>query len=208
MALAVLVVFAVLGLLPGAVRMAAQRRRTGNSGRRLGRGSGPRWPSLTIAAGLLLPSVAAPIAELAGLAPLASLPPMVRGGGLAVGALGMLAVLAGQVTMGDSWRQGLDPAERTALVTSGAFRLIRNPIYTAVILTAAGLAVAVPNLLSIAGLALAIIGVEIQTHRYEEPYLQRLHGPAYQAYASRTGRFLPGIGRIAAPARPSHNDQR
>jgi protein-S-isoprenylcysteine O-methyltransferase Ste14 len=32
----------------------------------------------------------------------------------------------------------------------------------------------------------------------EEPYLARLHGDVYRSYAARTGRFLPGIGRMRA----------
>ena len=35
----------------------------------------------------------------------------------------------------------------------------------------------------------------------EEPHLRRLHGDPYAAYAARTGRFLPGVGRgTAGPA--------
>jgi protein-S-isoprenylcysteine O-methyltransferase Ste14 len=30
----------------------------------------------------------------------------------------------------------------------------------------------------------------------EEPYLERVHGEAYRAYAERTGRFVPRIGRV------------
>jgi protein-S-isoprenylcysteine O-methyltransferase Ste14 len=33
----------------------------------------------------------------------------------------------------------------------------------------------------------------------EAPYLLRVHGPAYAAYAARTGRFLPGVGRLSIP---------
>lgn len=195
MALTVLVVFAVLALLPGALRLAVQRRRTGDTGWRLGRRSGPRGPSLAIAVGLLSPAVAAPIAELAGLPALVALPLPVRAGGLALAAVGMLALLGAQVAMGTQWRQGLDPTERTDLVTTGAFARIRNPIYTAAALTAAGLTVAVPNLLAVAGLVLEIVAVQVQTRQVEEPHLRRLHGSAYQRYAARTGRFLPGIGR-------------
>jgi protein-S-isoprenylcysteine O-methyltransferase Ste14 len=30
----------------------------------------------------------------------------------------------------------------------------------------------------------------------EEPYLVRSHGDEYRRYASRVGRFLPGVGRF------------
>jgi protein-S-isoprenylcysteine O-methyltransferase Ste14 len=35
--------------------------------------------------------------------------------------------------------------------------------------------------------------------RLEEDHLLRLHGGAYQRYAARVGRFLPGVGRLEAP---------
>ena len=42
------------------------------------------------------------------------------------------------------------------------------------------------------------LGLELQVRSVEEPYLLRTHGDAYRAYASRVGRFVPGIGRLAS----------
>jgi protein-S-isoprenylcysteine O-methyltransferase Ste14 len=64
------------------------------------------------------------------------------------------------------------------------------------ILTAAGLALLVPNAASLVGLVALVVGIEIQVRRVEEPYLLRTHGDAYASWAARTGRFLPGIGRL------------
>jgi protein-S-isoprenylcysteine O-methyltransferase Ste14 len=72
----------------------------------------------------------------------------------------------------------------------------------------AGVALAVPNVLALAGLGAAIIGLQLQVRRIEEPYLLRVHGEDYRAYAAQAGRFLPGIGRLA-PADPDQSeDQR
>ncbi len=38
--------------------------------------------------------------------------------------------------------------------------------------------------------------MQVQVRAIEEPYLVRTHGAAYTGYAARTGRFLPGIGRL------------
>jgi protein-S-isoprenylcysteine O-methyltransferase Ste14 len=38
--------------------------------------------------------------------------------------------------------------------------------------------------------------VQVQVRLVEEPYLLRVHGDAYRAYAARTGRFVPGVGRL------------
>ena len=57
---------------------------------------------------------------------------------------GLLVTLAAQRAMGESWRIGVDPDERTELVTAGLFGRIRNPIFTGMLLFAAGSALAVP----------------------------------------------------------------
>jgi protein-S-isoprenylcysteine O-methyltransferase Ste14 len=119
-------------------------------------------------------------------------------------ALGTLLALAGiagtlhaQLEMGSSWRVGVDPSERTVLRSDGPFRWVRNPIFSWMILTASGLALLVPNAASLVGLAALVVGMELQVRLVEEPYLLRTHGAAYADYAARTGRFLPGVGRLS-----------
>jgi protein-S-isoprenylcysteine O-methyltransferase Ste14 len=97
--------------------------------------------------------------------------------------------------MGASWRPDVDPTTRTALVTTGPFRLVRNPIFTATAATAAGLALLVPNLVVGAMLAAFLTALQVQVRLVEEPYLHRVHRTAWAGYAARTGRFLPWIGR-------------
>lgn len=126
-------VFAVLALafyaafivLAGAGRVWIQYRRTGDTGirhRRRGPDGPGRW---------------------AGLAPIGSLGPGVgalgvpgavglRWVGVALAAFGIGATLAAQLAMGGSWRIGVEPTERTTLVTDGPFRIVRNPIFAAV----------------------------------------------------------------------------
>lgn len=101
--------------------------------------------------------------------------------------------------MGNSWRIGVEDEERTELVTGGAFSLARNPIFTTMIVTAAGLAAMVPNAIALFGLVVTVVAVQMQVRAVEEPYLLRTHGDAYAAYAAEVGRFLPGVGRLASP---------
>jgi protein-S-isoprenylcysteine O-methyltransferase Ste14 len=98
--------------------------------------------------------------------------------------------------MGEAWRIGVDPGERTRLVTGGPFALVRNPIYAAMIPFFAGVALLVPNALTIAGAVLLVVALELQTRLVEEPYLRGVHGSEYGDYAARVGRFLPGLGRL------------
>lgn len=123
---------------------------------------------------------------------------------VSVQVLGVLLVLAGmtgtlwaQFAMGRAWRIGQNPAERTELVTGGPFRWIRNPIFTAVIIFAAGIGLLLPNMISLIGVLLVAAAIELQVRTIEEPHLRRLHAEAYATWAAHTGRFLPYVGRCA-----------
>jgi protein-S-isoprenylcysteine O-methyltransferase Ste14 len=116
--------------------------------------------------------------------------------GTALALAGIAGTLHAQLAMGASWRVGVDPGERTALRTDGPFALVRNPIFSWMTTTAAGLALLVPNAASLVGLAALVLGIELQVRLVEEPYLLRAHGEAYASWAERTGRFFPGIGRL------------
>jgi protein-S-isoprenylcysteine O-methyltransferase Ste14 len=149
----------------------------------------------------LLIGFAAPIGDLAGLARISVLDDtIVVVPGLALASLGVLLTFLAQLSMGDSWRIGVDPGERTALVCDGAFRIVRNPIFSAMLVTAVGFVLMVPNVLAIAGIVSFVVALEAQVRGVEEPYLRSVHGDAYVRYAAAVGRFVPGLGRSAAPA--------
>jgi protein-S-isoprenylcysteine O-methyltransferase Ste14 len=202
-----LVLFAAFVLLAWGLRVAIQLRRTGDHGLRPPldvRAQAHGWTALLIATGIPTVGVAAPVAALAGLDPPALLHhPEIQGAGLALACIGIPATFAAQLAMGASWRIGVDAGERTALVTTGVFGLVRNPIYTAAITTLAGLALIVPNAVALAGLLAAVAGFYLHVRLVEEPYLDRMHGAAYRGYAARVGRFLPRLGRHAPGAEPA-----
>jgi protein-S-isoprenylcysteine O-methyltransferase Ste14 len=54
----------------------------------------------------------------------------------------------------------------------------------------------VPTWLGTAAVVVIVLALELQVRAVEEPYLVRTHGNEYRAYASRVGRFVPGIGRF------------
>jgi protein-S-isoprenylcysteine O-methyltransferase Ste14 len=115
--------------------------------------------------------------------------------GAALVLVGIAGGLYAQFSMGDSWRVGVDEAERTELVTGGPFAWVRNPIFSCVWLSALGLLLLVPNVLALAACLLTIVGIELQVRVVEEPYLRETHAEAYDRYAARVGRFVPGLGR-------------
>src|ERR1044072_5412297 len=121
--------------------------------------------------------------------------------GLALGLGGIVLTFGAQLAMGDAWRIGVDPEERTELVTDGPFRIVRNPIYSAMIPTVFGLVLMVPNVLAVVVFVCLVVSIEMQVRLVEEPYLQRTHGSDYGKYAARVGRFVPGLGLLHGAAR-------
>ena len=201
MAIAALALYVVWFLLAFGLRTIVQVRHTGDTGWRANRlpgrtGSVEWWAGLLFVVALLV-GVAAPVADLMGLAPISWLDSDAIGyAGAAIAVLGVLLTLAAQLSMGDSWRIGVDENESTDLVTEGAFRIVRNPIFSAMLVTAIGLALMVPNVVAFAGVVSLIVALELQVRGAEEPYLTRIHGPRYVHYAQRVGRFLPTLGRF------------
>lgn len=177
-----------------------QLRRTGESGFKgiSGRPGSLEWTAGVLFAVALAIGVAAPILDVADvLEPLDALDSAgVRAAGAALFAVGLSATLYAQIAMGESWRIGVDEEERTALVTSGPFAAVRNPIFAAMLPTSIGLALVVPNAVAIVGVAALFAALEIQVRLVEEPYLLRVHGEDYRGYAARVGRFVPGLGRL------------
>lgn len=110
--------------------------------------------------------------------------------------LGTAGALLAQVSMGESWRVGVDESETTRLVTSGAFAWVRNPVFSFIGLSLLGLVLLVPNATALLAGLLVFVGIELQVRVVEEPALVRTHGADYRAYAARVGRFVPGIGRL------------
>jgi protein-S-isoprenylcysteine O-methyltransferase Ste14 len=186
----------VFGVLAFAVRSWWQRRQTGHSGFV----GVPRETGVAGAAGgalfalAVVTSVLAPVLALAGVLPALDAPWWRSG--LTLYAVGLGGTLWAQLAMGRSWRIGVDPGERTALVVGGPFRLVRNPIFTAMIAGTVGLALLVPNAASLAAALLLVVAIEIQVRGLEEPYLLGVHGDAYRGWARTTGRFVPGVGRL------------
>ena len=198
-----LAAYALYLLIAFGLRTLIQLRRTGASGFK---GLSGRVGSVEWAAGLLFVvalaiGAAAPVLALADVAePIAALDTTaVHVLGVVLFAVGLAATFAAQVAMGDSWRIGVDEAERTDLVTAGPFALVRNPIFSAMLPTSAGLALMVPSAVAFAGLATLALALELQVRMVEEPYLLSRHGKRYGDYAARVGRFVPRVGRLGSP---------
>lgn len=173
-----------------------QWRRTGSTGF-VGTRHGA---SVTELLGIVAPATAflllalAPLADFAGLGRIALLDNWPTAlAGMVLDAAGLVLTIMAQLAMGDSWRIGVEPSETTDLVTTGLFNRVRNPIFTAMFLVAIGIALLVPNLISVVAAIILIIGLNIQVRLIEEPHLRQVHGARYNQYQRTTGRFVPRI---------------
>jgi protein-S-isoprenylcysteine O-methyltransferase Ste14 len=195
-----LVLWAVFGLLAVVVPVGLQLRRTGSTGFKglSGRpGSLDRLAGGGLVLAIALGVIAPQVAKSGDLEPIGPLDHgWVHAIGIALFAVGLTTIVFSQQWMGRSWRIGVDEQERTELVSTGPFAVVRNPIYAGMIAAVLGLGLLVPNVLSVASVALLLTALEVQTRLVEEPYLLRVHGESYGNWASRTGRFLPGVGRL------------
>ena len=197
LAIWMLVAFGVLTL---GLRVVIQLRKTGKTGLiPLGRGADPlKWLSAILFVGGMALGVVSVDQVLKGsldtIDALDRTPLHVVG--IALAGAGGLAVFAAQLGMGESWRIGVSEEERTELITGGWFSVIRNPIYTSMVVGWLGFALMVPTWLGFAAPVVVALGLELQVRFVEEPYLMRTHGDEYRGYASQVGRFLPGIGRF------------
>jgi protein-S-isoprenylcysteine O-methyltransferase Ste14 len=112
--------------------------------------------------------------------------------GIVMTAAGYAATLWCYVIMGNTWRIGVNPAEKTRLVSQGPYRLVRHPIYLFQIVMLAGAAMLLPTVLSLILLVVHYLCISAKASD-EEAYLLTAHGGKYRDYLSRTGRFFPKL---------------
>lgn len=190
----------VFFLLAFGVRSVVQYRRTGATGfvGVSGRPGSAEWWGGSLFVVAMIAGFAAPAAQLASLVEPYAIPFrfVAHALGCVLYLLGVAGTLWAQFAMGDSWRIGVDAGTRTALVSAGPFRWVRNPIFTAMFLATLGLGLLVPNPVALLAIVSLLVALEIQVRLVEEPYLTRAHGDVYRRYAASAGRFLPGIGRL------------
>lgn len=112
--------------------------------------------------------------------------------GLAVGIAGLALCAWAQRTMGVSWRVGIDADTKSALVTSGIYRYVRNPTYLGLFTLNAGLWLVWPTpLVAMFALAFYLL-IEMQV-RCEEAHLLGVHGEEYRRYRARSARYVPWL---------------
>jgi protein-S-isoprenylcysteine O-methyltransferase Ste14 len=109
--------------------------------------------------------------------------------GLILLAIALIWTVVAQGHMKISWRIGIDTETKTELVTTGLFRLSRNPIFLGMIVCLVGLFLTTPNSLTGLFFILGYILIQIQI-RLEEEFLTKQHGQSYQDYKQKVRRLI------------------
>ncbi len=119
-----------------------------------------------------------------------NLPPALRWLGAALVLLDIPFVVSAQRALGRNVSPTVMTHEDHELVTSGPYRWIRNPLYTAggLLFTGLGFVAASWFLIAAAALAVTLARLRLPT---EEAELEARFGQEYRDYAGRTGRFFP-----------------
>ncbi len=134
-----------------------------------------------IAAGPLLPDLAL------------GLPGGVRIGlaaaGVLLGVAGGALALAGVLALGDNLSILPHPKPGAEFIERGPYRLVRHPIYSGLILGAAGWALLHASPITLLGAGLLLVFFDVKSRR-EERWLARTF-PAYSAYQRRVRKLIP-----------------
>ena len=109
--------------------------------------------------------------------------------GVAVTAAGVAFFIAAVLTMRDSWRAGISPEEKTALVTGGIYSISRNPAFVGFDLTYIGLCLSFANVVNIVCAVLTMLLFHLQILQ-EEKFLLSRSDIDYAAYKDKVRRYL------------------
>jgi protein-S-isoprenylcysteine O-methyltransferase Ste14 len=112
------------------------------------------------------------------------------GGGAALLAGGVVLMAAGMRALRRHGTRVETHQPTTALVTDGPYRASRNPIYVALTLLYAGVAVLADSAWALALLAPLLVVMRFGVVAREERYLERRFGPAYRAYRTAVRRWI------------------
>ncbi len=104
-------------------------------------------------------------------------------------AFGFVIYILALISLGDSWRMGIDYKTPGELVTTGIYSVSRNPIFVFLDLYFSGSFLINGTLIFLAFAITAGIALHYQILQ-EEKFLTKTYGNAYRDYCARTGRYF------------------
>lgn len=118
------------------------------------------------------------------------LPLWTRWIGAIIAIIGVVVFITAVVTMHDSWRAGVSKTDKTELVTSGIFRISRNPAFLGFDLVYVGVLLMFFNWVLFASSILAIVMFHLQIVNVEEDFLLEAFGQEYLDYKKTVNRYF------------------
>jgi len=116
---------------------------------------------------------------------------------LLCGALGLVLGLwlfhRSHADLGTNWSITLEVREKQQLVTHGVYRWVRHPMYLALLIYSAGLALVLPNWLAGPSYGVAMVLLFAFRVGPEERMMLEEFGKDYEAYMATTKRLVPGV---------------
>ena len=114
--------------------------------------------------------------------------------GLLLRGVGLVVIVGACINLGRSLSPHPQPPAEAVLRTGGLYRHVRHPLYSGILLLAAGIALTSGSVLSLAVLVLLAMVLSVKA-RLEERLL-RERFPGYEEYARRTAAFFPKPGGL------------
>jgi protein-S-isoprenylcysteine O-methyltransferase Ste14 len=116
-----------------------------------------------------------------------------RWAGVVTAFLGFVLLQWAQTTLGKSWSDTPRMLKEQTLITSGPYRAIRHPIYTAFILILGSTLLISANwLIGLSWTGMTVLET-ISRIRFEEGLMLEYFGDQYREYMQKTGRVFPRL---------------
>ena len=122
-----------------------------------------------------------------------SLNPAIFGVGVLVGVIGLWLFRRSHIELGRNWSISLDLREGHQLITSGLYRYVRHPMYTAIFLCASAQALVVPNWIVGPANLVAFFVLFMMRVGSEEEMMAEKFGDQYRDYMAGTKRLIPYV---------------
>lgn len=118
--------------------------------------------------------------------------PFIATAGLALQSASLVLAVWARSNLGRNWSAAITVAVDHQLVRTGPYRLLRHPIYSAVVGMFFGTAIASGTVHALGGAVIMTLAY-VRKIRLEEQNLHNVFGPAYEEYRRGTWAVIPGL---------------
>ncbi|HXE31553.1 MAG TPA: isoprenylcysteine carboxylmethyltransferase family protein [Terriglobales bacterium] len=124
--------------------------------------------------------------------PLWTASPAARLAAVVITVVGLAGAIWSRRTLGRNWSSDVTRKQGHELIQTGPYRLVRNPIYTSMLLMLLGSGLLVDRVRGLVAVALALAGFWLKI-RQEESYMQAQFPESYPPYRRRVKSLVPFV---------------